>query len=70
MDVATVVLHEQTVDGEPGVGSQELQALPTYKTLPAVEAGNDYGLDYFFADRYDTALKSLESFENTLRELS
>ncbi len=70
VDDATVVLHEQTVDGEPGVGAQELQALPTYKTLPAVEAGNDYGLDYFFADRYDTALKSLESFENTLRELS
>ncbi|WP_168582666.1 ABC transporter substrate-binding protein [Gephyromycinifex aptenodytis] len=67
---ATVVLYEQTVDGKPGEGAVELQKLPTYPTIPAVKAGHAYGLPYFFADRYETGLKSLEGFETILKKLS
>lgn len=70
VDDATVVLHEQTVEGGPGEGAAQMQALPTFQALPAVMAGNDHGLTYFFADRYETALKGLESFEDTVEKLS
>lgn len=70
VDDATVVLYEQTVEGRPGEGAAQMQALPTFQALPAVKAGNDHGLNYFFADRYETAVKSLESFEDTLDKLS
>lgn len=70
VDDATVVLHEQTVEGRPGEGAAQMQALPTFQALPAVMAGNDHGLNYFFADRYETALKSLESFEDIVEKLS
>lgn len=66
---ATVVLHDQTLDGNPGQGAAELQKLPTYAALPAVKAKRAYGLSYFFADRYETGLKSLESLETTLQKL-
>lgn len=67
---ATVVLYEQTVDGKPGEGATAMEKLPTYKTLPAVKAGHAYGLPYFFADRYETGLKSLEGLEAVLKKLS
>lgn len=67
---ATVVLYDETVAGKPGEGAVELQKLPTYAALPAVKAKHAYGLAYFFADRYETALKSLESFEATLKKLA
>ena len=60
----------------PSVGSgiwmsrAELAKLPTYQALPAVKAGHSYGLSYFFADRYETGLKSLESLETTLKKLA
>lgn len=66
---ATVVLYAQTLDGKPGEGASELQKLPTYGSLPAVKAGHAYGLTYFFADRYETGLKSLESLETALKAL-
>lgn len=67
---ATVVLYDQTVEGKPGEGAAELAKLPTYQALPAVKAGHSYGLSYFFADRYETGLKSLESLETTLKKLA
>nr|WP_276511191.1 ABC transporter substrate-binding protein [Kineosphaera limosa] len=67
---ATVVLYDETVDGQPAEGAAELAKLPTYTALPAVKAGHSYGLRYFFADRYETALKSLESLEATLKKLA
>lgn len=69
IDDATVVLYEETQDGEPGEGAAELQKLPTYSGLPAVEAGQAFGLKYFFADRYETGLESLSSLETTLKAL-
>ncbi len=69
VDDATVVLFDQGVDGKPTEGATGLSGLPTFKTLPAVKAGHSYGLSYFFADRYETGLKSLESLETTLKKL-
>ncbi|MEZ0493458.1 ABC transporter substrate-binding protein [Kineococcus sp. TBRC 1896] len=63
---ATAVLYEQSLDGEPGVGAAEMMALPTWQQLPAVRDGHAYGLRYFFADRYETALVALEDFEEAL----
>lgn len=67
---ATVVLYDQTVEGKPAQGAAELAKLPTFQALPAVKAGHSYGLAYFFADRYETGLKSLESLETTLKKLA
>lgn len=69
LDDATVVLHEETVDGEPGLGAEELAAAPTYTALPAVEAGHAYGVRYFFADRYVLATDVLDQLEVVLEEL-
>lgn len=66
---ATVVISEETVDGKPGEGAAELQKLPTFAALPAVKAGHSYGMKYFFADRYETALASLNSLEVALKKL-
>lgn len=69
LDSATVILHEQTLDGEPGAGAAELAEVPTFQQLPAVQEGHDYGIEYFFADRYETGLKVLEQLESILQEL-
>jgi len=66
---ATVVLTEQTVDGEPGPGAEELAAASTYQSLPAVTAGHAYGIRYFFADRYSLALDVLDQLEVVLEDL-
>jgi iron complex transport system substrate-binding protein len=66
---ATVVLTEQTVDGQPGPGAEELAAASTYQALPAVTAGNAYGIRYFFADRYSLALDVLDQLEVVLKDL-
>ncbi len=66
---ATVVLHEQTVDGAPGPGAEELAAASTYQELPAVQAGHAYGVRYFFADRYSLALDVLDQLEVVLQDL-
>lgn len=66
---ATVVLTEQTVDGQPGPGAEELAAASTYQALPAVTAGNAYGIRYFFADRYTLALDVLDQLEVVLKDL-
>lgn len=69
LDDATVVLHEETVDGAPGLGAEELAAAPTYTALPAVGAGHAYGVRYFFADRYVLATDVLDQLEVVLEEL-
>jgi iron complex transport system substrate-binding protein len=66
---ATVVLTEQTVDGQPGPGAEELAAASTYQSLPAVTAGHAYGVRYFFADRYSLALDVLDQLEVVLKDL-
>lgn len=66
---ATVVLTEQTVDGQPGPGAEELAAASTYQSLPAVTAGHAYGIRYFFADRYSLALDVLDQLEVVLKDL-
>ncbi|WP_051702546.1 ABC transporter substrate-binding protein [Oerskovia turbata] len=66
---ATVVLTEQTVDGRPGPGAEELEATSTYQSLPAVTAGHAYGIRYFFADRYSLALDVLDQLEVVLKDL-
>lgn len=67
---ATVVLYSETVDGQLDLGAQDLQKAPTYAELPAVKAGHDYGIKYFFADRYSTALEALDSLEEVLEDLA
>ncbi|HET8970147.1 MAG TPA: hypothetical protein VFN19_03730, partial [Candidatus Nanopelagicales bacterium] len=69
IDDATVVLTDETVEGKPGEGAAALAKQPTYQALPAVKSGDAYGLRYFFADRYQTGLESLNSFEATLQHL-
>lgn len=63
-----VFLTEKTVSGAEGEGAKELAAVPTFKELPAVKAGDVRGVSYFFADRYETGLKVLEQLENILKE--
>ncbi|QIK82932.1 ABC transporter substrate-binding protein [Sanguibacter sp. HDW7] len=65
----SVILTEQALDGTPGIGAEELDAVPTYTTLPAVAAGHAYGVQYFFADRYETGLKVLDQLETILAGL-
>lgn len=66
---ADVVLYSETVDGEPDLGAVDLQSAATYDELPAVKAGHAYGVRYFFADRYSTALIALDSLEPVLQQL-
>ncbi len=66
---ADVVLYSETVDGEPDLGAKDLQAVPTYATLPAVKAGHAYGVPYFFADRYSTATLALQRLDDILDKL-
>lgn len=65
----SVILTEQTVDGEPGIGAQELQSVPTYLELPAVREGHTSGVTYFFASRYETALDVLDQLDGILSTL-
>lgn len=65
----SVILTEKTVDGQPGLGAEELESVPTYTQLPAVTAGHAYGVSYFFADRYETGLAVLEQLDTILDTL-
>lgn len=69
VDDATVVLYSETLDGELDQGAVDLQKAPTYAELSAVKAGKAFGVPYFFADRYTTALRTLERFEEILTQL-
>lgn len=66
---ATVILHEQTQDGQPGPGAAELAQVPTFAQLPAVQDGHDFGVEHFFADRYETGLQVLEQLDEILGRL-
>lgn len=68
LNTATIILTEQTVGGEPGIGAAEIAEVPTFKELPAVKAGHSYGISHFFADRYETGLKVLEQLEEILKK--
>ncbi|MEL4357816.1 MULTISPECIES: ABC transporter substrate-binding protein [unclassified Luteococcus] len=66
---STVLLYEQRPDDTPGEGATELLKQPTWRALPAVKASHAYGLPYFFADRYETGLISLEALDTILSRL-
>ncbi|MGO2660146.1 ABC transporter substrate-binding protein [Mycetocola reblochoni] len=65
----SVILTEKTVDGQPGLGAEELESVPTYTELPAVVDGRSFGVSYFFADRYETGILVLDQLDGILDEL-
>lgn len=66
LDDADIILHESTLDGQPGPGAADLAAKPLWKELPAVKDGHAYGVKYFFADRHETALMVLDQLDEIL----
>lgn len=66
LKAADVILHEQTLAGEPGPGAADLATKPLWKELPAVKANQAHGVQYFFADRYETATLVLDQLDEIL----
>lgn len=65
----SIILTEKDLTGAPGIGAEELEGIPTFQELAAVKDNHNYGIQYFFTDRYETASIVLDQLEEILLSL-